>query len=238
MNMLNIKPKIVKKPLSKTQKHATKRSIWALGLFAILMIGFTALARKVRDAETIVFDNEVLRIVHGFSRSMYDAPIIWLTNLGGSQIVPVVALVIVVILFMIRRNTAALKIAISVSGAGLINIILKSLFSRSRPELWNTIVTESTFSFPSGHAMASSALAASVIVVTWNSRWRYHMLTIGIIYTISVGFSRLYLGVHYPTDIVAGWMVSVAWVGLVHWIFSKTGKDYSKKNLSQENSQD
>lgn len=219
--------KIVKEPLSKPQKKATSRSLWAVGLFAILMAGFLALAREVRDAETLKFDDAVLESVHALSRTTFDLPIIWLTNFGGPAIVPVVTMFIVLALFIKRCNTAALKVALSVGGAGIINLVLKSIFERSRPELWQRLVNEGTFSFPSGHAMASSALAASLIVVTWNTRFRYLVIATGIIYTISIGFTRLYLGVHYPTDIIAGWMVSVAWVALINWIFTRTHKKHA-----------
>ena len=227
-------PKIVKKPLTTIQKRATKRSLWVIALFALLMSGFIALAREVRDAETMKLDTAVLHEVHELSHAMLDAPIIWLTNLGGPSVVPVITAVIVIMLFMMRRNTAALKIALSVGGAGIINLILKSFFGRTRPELWDRLVTEHSFSFPSGHAMASTALAASVIAVTWGTRWRYWMITLGLGYMLTIGFTRLYLGVHYPTDIIAGWMVAIAWVSLINWIFSRTRKQQKAAKKGHE----
>ena len=69
--------------------------------------------------------------------------------------------------------------------------------------------------FPSGHAMASSALALSLIVIFWSTKWRWLVLAGAIFYVVIIALTRLYLGVHYPTDILAGWAVSCAWVAIV-----------------------
>jgi undecaprenyl-diphosphatase len=80
-------------------------------------------------------------------------------------------------------------------------------------------------SFPSGHAMASMALAVALIVLLWPTRWRYPMLLGGIFFTIMVGLSRIYLGVHYPSDVLAGWVASLAWVmGLSRVLYGRFGK--------------
>jgi len=73
-------------------------------------------------------------------------------------------------------------------------------------------VHEAGYSFPSGHAMASAALGLALAVALWNSRWRWWGLVFAVVYIAFVGYSRLYLGVHYPTDILAGWLVSGVWV--------------------------
>ena len=102
-----------------------------------------------------------------------------------------------------------------VGGAALLNMVLKLIFERPRPDLWEQLIIETSFSFPSGHAMASSALAFSVIAIAWNTRFRWYAVGVGVLFMLVIGFSRLYLGVHYPTDVLAGWFVSGAWVLLV-----------------------
>ena len=93
--------------------------------------------------------------------------------------------------------------------------MLKAIFIRPRPEEWTRIVEETNYSFPSGHAMSSAALAFALIVVTWRTRWRWPVVVVMALYTMMIGLTRLYLGVHYPTDIIGGWFVSAAWVAIV-----------------------
>ena len=94
----------------------------------------------------------------------------------------------------------------------LISTVSKLIFGRARPELWESIVSESTYSFPSGHAMASMATVAALLVLYRRRSALPWIAMAGVIYVIAIGFSRLYLGVHYPSDVLAGWAASIAWV--------------------------
>ena len=101
------------------------------------------------------------------------------------------------------------------AGATVMNQVLKYIFERARPQLWEQLVHETSYSFPSGHAMVSAALGLAVVAALWNSRWRWWAVGVATVYILFVGFSRLYLGVHYPTDVLGGWLVSAAWVTAV-----------------------
>ena len=107
-------------------------------------------------------------------------------------------------------------VLIGLGGAALLNIILKLLFERVRPDLWEQLVVETSFSFPSGHSMASAALAGVIIYFIIRSRLKVWLkstaIAAAVIYVALVGFSRLYLGVHYPTDVVGGWLVTSLWL--------------------------
>lgn len=187
----------------------------ALGLFLLPAYLFIQLADEVRDRETLIFDEAVLHAVNGASSPFLDSFTVGLTQLGSVLGVFVLTIGFAMLLWSRGRQKSAAILAVGVAGAGLLNVLLKTVFQRDRPELWERIVTENSYSFPSGHAMASSALALSLIVVFWPTRWRWIVVTVSVLYMLGIGLTRLYLGVHYPTDIIAGWMVSGAWVALV-----------------------
>jgi undecaprenyl-diphosphatase len=114
-----------------------------------------------------------------------------------------------------KKWQAFTQVAFGIAGAALLNLILKTLFERDRPHLWQWIVHESSYSFPSGHATMTAALAFTLMLLAWRTKYRYVAVVGGICYMILIGLTRMYLGVHYPTDILAGWCVSLAWVLIV-----------------------
>jgi undecaprenyl-diphosphatase len=114
------------------------------------------------------------------------------------------AFVIFLALLVVRRRGNALFFAVAMGGTGALNQGAKLFFRRTRPDLWLSPAPEHTYSFPSGHAMGSMALVAALAVLAWPTRWRWWAIVLGSTFTLLVGFSRLYLGVHYPSDIAAG----------------------------------
>lgn len=138
-----------------------------------------------------------------------------ITELGGPVTLAAITPVIAAVYWISRHKKAGLLVLSSVVGATVINLVLKGIFQRDRPDFWMHLVQETGYSFPSGHAMASSALAIALLFLLWKTSTRWYALVISISYILLVGLSRMYLGVHYPTDIVAGWCVSFLWVSIV-----------------------
>lgn len=209
--------------LKQFYKHFGLRAIAVFVLFSFVVVFFAKLANEVREQDTLGFDRKVLFWVHDVSGSKFlDAVVPVTTNIGGT--IGIIALfTLFVILFLKRRMYYRVVLLLfGTGGAVVLNLILKSMFSRVRPELWDRLVVENGFSFPSGHSMASSALAFSIIVVLWNTRWRVPAIVLGGLYMLYVGFTRLYLGVHYPSDVLGGWAVSFAWVLLVWLLFHRS----------------
>ncbi|MBE9019821.1 phosphatase PAP2 family protein, partial [Chroococcidiopsidales cyanobacterium LEGE 13417] len=103
-------------------------------------------------------------------------------------------------------------------GSIIINRTAKVLLHRVRPHLWESPAPEFDYGFPSGHAMSSMTLVVVLVILTWGSRWRWWVLAAGTIFVLVIGWTRLYLGVHYPSDILAGWMASIAWAVGVSWV--------------------
>jgi membrane-associated phospholipid phosphatase len=182
------------------------------GMVAVPVFGFVQVADEVRDRDTLGFDEAVLQAINTIASPWLNAVVAGLTELGGVIGVIAITAGLSVLLWRRRLRLKAAQLVLGVGGAVLLNVLLKAVFQRDRPALWERIVTENSYSFPSGHAMASSALALSIIVLFWPTRWRWVAVAIAAVYMLVIAFTRLYLGVHYPTDIVAGWCVSAAWI--------------------------
>jgi len=191
-------------------------------LLAIMVIFWTPvvilakIAGEIIEKEPIGFDIAILNWLHAHSNAFFDQFFLIVTELGGIIAVVLVTLFLTIYLWVYKkRRRAALTLAFGVGGAAAANIVLKALFQRERPSLWHPSVVETSFSFPSGHAMASAALIACLVVILWKTKYRWFAVIGGAIIVALVGLSRLYLGVHYPSDVLAGWCASIAWVTIV-----------------------
>lgn len=197
------------------QKLPWQRLLIFGAIFWILVATFEEIADAVLENEPLPGDRATLQWIRHFTSPELTDVMIATTNTGGFVAVFIFTAVASLLLWLYHHRTKAVVLSITIAALAFMNLLLKLLFARPRPELWPNLVETSTYAFPSGHAMLSSALAFTLIALLWNTRWRWAILVIGIIYVLAVGFSRLYLGVHYPTDVIAGWCISGAWVILV-----------------------
>ena len=187
---------------------------WIALLFAGVLLPlwvFTELAEEVHELERFVFDDPILLHAHAYAGPGMDRFFIAISRIGYEGVI-VMDVAIVVLLLAFRRWREATFAAIAFIGSALLNLGSKQLFQRDRPSLWESVSPETTFSFPSGHAMGSMTLAMAVVLLAWPTRWRWPVLSVAAVFALLVGFSRIYLGVHYPSDILGGWMAAMAWV--------------------------
>lgn len=187
----------------------------AFGVFAALMLAFVKLALEVTEPQAPRFDQPILLAIHSHASPFLDQLVPILTELGGPIVVAITTITLVAIYMRRGQFLRAMIIFGGVVGGIGLNLLLKTCFERPRPMLWTRLVSEGNFSFPSGHAMTSMALAASIIAAVWYTRWRIHAIVAGAVYVVMIGLTRMYLGVHYPTDIFGGWAVGAAWVIVV-----------------------
>ena len=196
---------------------------WALVWAPFLLWG--ALAENVWKRQSFRFDDPILLWLHGHSEPWRDRLMLGLSLVGGYPLLFVSgALLLILLLSSQRRN--AIFVALCIGGVSALNVSAKIIFHRTRPDLWVSLAPEHDYSFPSGHAMLSSAFTAMILALIWRAtrtqphagRWRLASAIIGVTFVFAVGLSRLYLGVHYPSDILAGWLASCAWIALVHII--------------------
>lgn len=188
-----------------------------VGVLAPLVI-FGKIAEDVWQREDLARDVPLLQFIHAYATPSRDSWAVFITHLGGvSVMVPVSAAV--VLLFLWRRRLRDAKFfALSVGGAAVLNLLVKALFTRTRPHLWISPAPEFDYGFPSGHAMVTMAFIAALVVIAWPTRWRWFTLFIGGAFVLAVSATRLYLGVHFPSDVAAAWCASLAWVAGVDLI--------------------
>ena len=200
--------------------------------------GFGAMIDTLRDGEVFAFDLPLLVSVHAMASSGLDRLFVLMTQLGYAWGVVPADVVLVLVLTLRRHRREGIFAAVSIFGSLLLNLAAKHSFARVRPDLWVSIRPETTFSFPSGHAMGSMTLAMVLVLLCWSVRtpwgwrWRWPVSILATAFVLLVGLSRIYLGVHYPSDILAGWTAALAWVvGVYGLVFYGTLKPWQAKQV-------
>jgi undecaprenyl-diphosphatase len=199
-------------------------------LITLLMIGgalllFAELVDKVAEGETRAFDEALLLALRDPINLSEPVGPAWLrimfrdiTSLGGYAVVTLITLAVIGYLLMDGKRGAALWVLASVGGGAVLSSLLKLGIDRPRPDLVAHLVEVNTASFPSGHATLAAVtyltLGALLSRVEARRRAKIYVLTVALALTFLIGISRIYLGVHWPTDVVAGWCVGSAWAML------------------------
>jgi undecaprenyl-diphosphatase len=183
-----------------------------LGVYFPLLI-FVELAIAVwQNGGSLSWDAPILLAIHQTAQTRLDAFAATLTELGTyGGVLPATA-TIVLILLCLRRWQQSIYLLSAVLGCYVLSPTVKLLLHRARPSLWESAYPlPSDYAFPSGHAMSSMTFAIALVVLSWNYRWRWLVFIAGSLFVIAIAWTRLYLGVHFPSDVLAGWMLSIAW---------------------------
>lgn len=190
------------------------RSLLALLIGVYLPLqGFGLLAVEVwKNEGGFPWDVPILLAIHERSHPQLDIFAATFTKLGVFWGVFPVATVIGLVLLRQRRWQSLAFLVVTLLGSATINRTAKAVFHRVRPQVWETLSPKLDFAFPSGHAMSSMSLVATLIILSWGTRWRLPVLIFGSLFVGAIAWTRLYLGVHFPSDILAGWMISIGWV--------------------------
>ncbi|MBS9403239.1 phosphatase PAP2 family protein [Halomonas sp. TRM85114] len=187
--------------------------------------GFVELAEEVSEGDTQSLDETLLLSLRNPADHTDPLGPGWVeelgrdfTALGGVGVLVLVSLGSLGYLLLARRYRAALFASVAVPGGILLSTLMKVGFDRPRPDLVPHDSLVYTASFPSGHAMMSAVtyltLAALLTRVHPELRLKAYILVVAILLTLLVGISRVYLGVHWPTDVLAGWTAGAAWAAL------------------------
>lgn len=180
---------------------------------------FAVVAEEVLKGSTQRMDDAVLTWVEAHRTGVLDRVALEVTALGNFATLTVLVLTVSVFLWLTRHRLSVALLMIAVAGGGILNTLLKDYFNRPRPTVveWGTDVVSQ--SFPSGHSMAAAIAYGSVAylggrleptpTLRWTT-WSFAALLI-----LAIGASRIYLGVHYPSDVVAGYIAGLAWTAFV-----------------------
>ena len=192
-------------------------------LFVTLLLGvmlplflFARLTRELQEDGGFTADKPVLLFVHCWATPQFDRAVVQLTNTAGVKVMPVMALLVSLGLRRARRPRQATFFLLSVAGSAAIMETVKRFMRRTRPNLWASPAPEHDFGFPSGHSMASTSFSLSAALLCWPTRWRFPVALLAGMYSVLIGLSRMYLGVHYPSDVLAAWTAGIAWTAGLH----------------------
>jgi len=180
---------------------------------------FVSLASKLQAEIPFAFDRPVQLAVHGIAGVGLDRLAWWLARVGyGFAVIPFDVLLVIALAARRRFRDAGFAIA-ALGGSLLLAEALKAAFARTRPTLWVPAEVQHSFGFPSAHAMACATLATVVSALAWHGRWRWPVVVLSTAFALLVGTSRIYIGVHYPSDVLAGWCAGVTWAMAMHLLF-------------------
>ncbi len=193
--------------------------------------GFVELMEVARAGTPRSFDADILLAFRQAGQPNVPVGPLWLegamrdiTSLGSASVLVLITTATIIYFLLVRRWATALLIFVAVAGGQVLSSLLKVGIDRPRPELVSHLVTETSLSFPSGHAMLSAvtyltlgSLAARFLP---GRVAKVYVLSLSVLVAVLVGVSRIYLGVHWPSDVLAGWCAGFAWAMLC-WLVAR-----------------
>jgi undecaprenyl-diphosphatase len=200
----------------------------------VLLLLFTAskLASEVLEGDTQQFDKQILAALRDPANPSRPIGPAWLlggaldiTALGSATVLGLTVLAVAGFLLLQGMWRTALFVTVASLGGWFLNDALKQLFQRPRPDIVPHLREVMSLSFPSGHAMNSAAvyltLGALTMRIAERRLTKFYCMAVAVLATVLVGASRVYLGVHYPTDVIAGWLIGCSWA-LLCWIVERS----------------
>jgi membrane-associated phospholipid phosphatase len=199
-------------------------SLWAFGLIAGVVV-----------ADETGTDQRLADWLHERATDPLTDFFEGVTFLGNFVTLLAVTLVAAIVLWRRRERVAAAFVVLALAGAQLLSNGLKLVFQRERPFFPDPLATASTFSFPSGHALVSLAVYGAIaLVLARHFSTRRQALLFGAVavLVLAIGFSRLYLGVHFLSDVLAGYAAGIAWLSLLYAVVlfheARGGRQYER----------
>ena len=202
-----------------------------LALSALLFFGW--LAEEMMEGDTARFDSTITLAVHQDATPPLTTVMEVLTILGSSVVMAPLAILTLALCYFRREFHALKTLAATLGGALLLEFSLKLAFHRPRPAPYFDLPTPASFSFPSGHALFSFCFFAGIAALLSprlsSQKAKLVLWSIAIALILGIGLSRIYLGVHYPSDVLAGYAAAIVWVATVKFV-----NELHHKNVERE----
>ena len=206
--------------------RAGRLSMW-LGGAAFAFLIFVRITRELIEGDVSAADSAILQAVIRMRTPWLTVSAIDITALGSITLVVLFSAFTLVVLLVLRDRLGALQLLAASAGAGILTVVTKDIIERTRPEEAQQLIVVSGFSYPSGHTLSTSALYLTIAIIA--SRYIEHSGARAAIFlavsavVILVGASRVYLGVHYATDVVSGISLGAAWALVLAGFFTRIG---------------
>lgn len=197
----------------------------AFVLSVFSLIGFSLMAFTISAHEFLNFDGNVISFIQGWESPILTTLMKFFTFIGSASSVIILSIFVLLFLYRVLKHRLELVLFSAVIlGSPLLNLILKLFFHRTRPDL-HRLIEIGGYSFPSGHAMNAFTLYGILTFLLWRhirTKWgRNLLILLSTMMILSIGISRIYLGVHYPSDIIGGYFASGCWLAISIWFFQK-----------------
>lgn len=208
-----------------------KRNLWLIVLPIIL---FAILAVSVMTGITVNFEGWAYNESIEHMSPILTGIVKGITHIGDSAVV--IAICLLLIAVPRSRRTIALPVSVTVILSAILNVVLKNIFARERPDILR-LINETSYSFPSGHAMINASLYTMLNLLIFkfikNKPKKIAVSAVFIALTVAIGCSRIYLGVHYAGDVLGGWLIGFALSVLIYSIWNR--KTLNKKKEDYKN---
>jgi membrane-associated phospholipid phosphatase len=205
-------------PIGKTDRSIlTRRALPFICLLGIVVsLGvFVWLAEAIRHQGNLPWDSAILKFLHSSATPWLDHAMARVAQSGQIEFIVVLTVLGVLVLKHERRMRDAFFLTLAIVGVVIINLLVRTVVQRHQSDVWGTFAPTFEFGFPSSQAADSLAIVLAFGILGWHTCWRGTILALGILYVLAIGVFRIHLGLHYPSDIAAGWALALAWVTMV-----------------------
>ncbi|OPG94463.1 phospholipid phosphatase [Chryseobacterium mucoviscidosis] len=192
---------------------------------ALSLAVFSIIALSISDNQIHRFDDSLITWIQGMESQGMTRWMELFTWIGsGIPVVIITILSMVVLYVFLKHRRELLFLGCVIAGSAILNTLLKLMFHRARPTI-HRIIEVSGYSFPSGHSMAAFSLYGGLAFLIWKhiptAVGRVLMIIVSAMFILMIGMSRIYLGVHYPSDVVGGYFMSGCWLAVCIWFYQR-----------------
>ncbi|HBU80360.1 MAG TPA: PAP2 family protein [Paenibacillus sp.] len=192
---------------------------------ALSLAVFSIIALSISDNQIHRFDDSLITWIQGMESQGMTRWMELFTWIGSGIPVVIIAILSMVVLYVfLKHRRELLFLGCVIAGSAILNTLLKLMFHRARPTI-HRIIEVSGYSFPSGHSMAAFSLYGGLAFLIWKhiptAVGRVLMIIVSAMFILMIGMSRIYLGVHYPSDVVGGYFMSGCWLAVCIWFYQR-----------------